>query len=943
MKKLLSLPPNLVGTFHSLDPRFDNSDWFCTCDPADSKLGSGAGTAWLLDQWEKSDTYSNRENQKKIIIHAGGHSRRLPAYASVGKLLAPIPVLRWALGQRIDQTLLSLQLPLYESILSTAKSPLNTLIASGDVCITTDIPVRSVPDADVVCYGLWAEPTLASHHGVFLSRRESPDRLDFMLQKPSVEELARLGQSHYYLMDIGLWLLSDKALNLLRRKSKDPDGNFRFYDLYSQFGRALGSNPSLPDPELSSLTIAIVPLQGGEFYHFGTTRELLSSTLALQNKVADQRLIMHRDTKPNPALFVQNCIMDHRLTSRNNNVWIENSHIAEGWQLTSENVVTGVPANDWTLTLPPGICLDITPLGTSRYVVRPYGYDDTMRGDTAAHDTTFMGQPLSQWLNLRAVELGEPHTDIQSAHLFPIVDNIKDMDIIARWMTSEPSLEEGRRLWLNAERLSADDICSQASLPRLYAQRREFLKLDIPLLADNYRHSIFYQLDLSDLADKMYRLGIPAPDTLPADDSLKNRIRNHMLRARLATLYGDTAHAETDESEAFSAMRQGILSSIESSKCSPIISVLPDQIVWGRSPVRIDLAGGWTDTPPYSIFNGGSVINMAVEPNGQPPLQVFIKPSAKPHIILRSIDLGASETIESYSQLLDFSRVGSPFSIPKAALALAGFAPQFCAHPFSSLSEQLSAIGSGIEITLLSAVPAGSGLGTSSILAATVLGALSDFCGLAWDTDGISSRALALEQMLTTGGGWQDQYGGLLQGVKLLQSGAGLIQRPNVNWLPEGLFTDPTYAPCHLLYYTGITRTAKNILSEIVKRMFLNSSETLDILDSMKHHTREMATAIQRRDFTRFGELTDISWGLNKRLDPGTNPPAVQSIISSVAQYLAGCKLTGAGGGGFLYMVAKDPEAAVRIRGILSQNPTGSGARFVDMAISGRGLQISRS
>ncbi len=183
----------------------------------------------------------------------------------------------------------------------------------------------------------------------------------------------------------------------------------------------------------------------------------------------------------------------------------------------------------------------------------------------------------------------------------------------------------------------------------------------------------------------------------------------------------------------------------------------------------------------------------------------------------------------------------------------------------------------------------------------------------------------------------------LLQGVKLLQSGAGLIQRPNVNWLPEGLFTDPTYAPCHLLYYTGITRTAKNILSEIVKRMFLNSSETLDILDSMKHHTREMATAIQRRDFTRFGELTDISWGLNKRLDPGTNPPAVQSIISSVAQYLAGCKLTGAGGGGFLYMVAKDPEAAVRIRGILSQNPTGSGARFVDMAISGRGLQISRS
>ena len=74
---------------------------------------------------------------------------------------------------------------------------------------------------------------------------------------------------------------------------------------------------------------------------------------------------------------------------------------------------------------------------------------------------------------------------------------------------------------------------------------------------------------------------------------------------------------------------------------------------------------------------------------------------------------------------------------------------------------------------MLSAIPAGSGLGTSSILASTVLGSLNDFCGLGWDKNEIGRRTLVLEQLLTTGGGWQDQFGGLLAGVKLLQTQRG--------------------------------------------------------------------------------------------------------------------------------------------------------------------------
>lgn len=170
----------------------------------------------------------------------------------------------------------------------------------------------------------------------------------------------------------------------------------------------------------------------------------------------------------------------------------------------------------------------------------------------------------------------------------------------------------------------------------------------------------------------------------------------------------------------------------------------------GRSPVRIDMAGGWTDTPPYSLFAGGSVVNIAIELNGQPPLQVYIKPCAEHRIVLRSIDMGAMEVVNTFEELQSYCMIGSPFSIPKAALALAGFVPAFSETAYPSLEKQLEAFGTGIEITLLSAIPAGSGLGTSSILASTVLGSLSDFCGLMWDKNEICRRTLALEQLLTT-------------------------------------------------------------------------------------------------------------------------------------------------------------------------------------------------
>lgn len=912
MKKLLSLPPNLVGWFHDITG-YPKSEWFCTNDPIDHKLGSGGGTTWLLTQaYENEMAHSDANNQKtfdewlssekRLLLHAGGQSRRLPAYAPSGKVLTPVPVFRWERGQRLSQDLLSLQIPLYKKIMDAAPSSLHTMIVSGDVLIRTTQPLQPIPEADVVCYGLWLGPEIAKNHGVFVSSCDTPSVLKCMLQKPSPATLGTIQKDHYYLTDIGIWLLSDKAVKVLMSHKGE-------YDLYSEFGGAMGTEPTLNDEAVKELKVAILPLSGGEFYHFGTSHELLSSTLAIQNLVNDQRLIMHHSRKPHPCIFIQNSITKKAVDSSNEEVWIENSYISEGWSISQKNIITGVPKNNWNITLAPGQCIDIVPMGETQYVVRPYGFNDRFAGEE------------------------------QQRPQFPIVDNIDEAGLVLRYMLHQETEGEdkgkGKAIFNKAQKISAEQISATANLRRLFEQRREFRKHNWSALADNYEHSVFYQLDLNDAAKEFKANGIAMPKPLPDSAPLLTRMKDAMFRG--------------DNDKAFGLLREGIVKTSNANGINmPTLSsmsnkVATDQIVWGRSPVRIDIAGGWTDTPPFCLMEGGSVVNLAIELNGQQPIQTYVKPCREHHVVLKSIDLGASEIVETYEQLADFKRVGSPFSIPKAALALAGFLPQYSQEKYPDLKSQLMAFGCGIEITLLSAIPAGSGLGTSSVLAATVLGTINDFLSLGWDKNEICHKTLVLEQLLTTGGGWQDQFGGVLQGVKLLQTCKGFEQQPIVHWLPTDLYTQPEYQACHLLYYTGITRTAKTILAEIVQKMFLNDHDQVALLREMKAHSLQMYEAIQRNDFKEMGKLVGKTWLQNQAIDAGTNPMEVKKLTDLIDDLCLGHKLPGAGGGGYLYMVAKDPEAAARIKVILNANRPNGNARFVGMNLSKTGLQVSRS
>ncbi len=496
-------------------------------------------------------------------------------------------------------------------------------------------------------------------------------------------------------------------------------------------------------------------------------------------------------------------------------------------------------------------------------------------------------------------------------------------------------------MWLNAKRYSADEIAAYANLSRLQAQRLDYSIDSWRAIARNHHNSVFYHIDLEHAARKYIELGLELPEPLSEDETLMRRISYYMFSAQVKRLRGEGY--EEDEEYAFELLREGSLRYTNLEPQSPKLDVFEDQIVWGRSPVRIELGGGWSDTPPYCYMNGGVVINFAIELNGQPPLQTYIKSCKEPKIILRSIDLGASEEITTYESLQEFNKIGSPFSIPKAALCLAGFSAGFSTEKYTSLEEQLKAFGSGIEISLLSAIPAGSGLGTSSILATTVLASISDFCKLSWDMREICKRALMLEQLLTSGGGWQDQYGGALPGIKLLKTGSGYDQSAMISWLPDTIFTSVEYAPCHLLYYTGITRTAKNILKEVVRGIVLNSSYYLDMISEFKSHALAMQDAIQRGAFEEYGVLVSKTWEYKQMINSDTNVEAVSNIISQVEDYCLGYFLPGAGGGGYMYMVAKNPLAAAQIKRILTQTPPNERARFVEMSISTTGLQVSRS
>lgn len=934
---------------------------FAHADPQEAALGSGGGMAHLLaEAWRVEDDGRSFDEWvqvgRNLVFLSGGESRRLPAYAPTGKLLLPIPVFRWARGQRLDQTLLDLQLPVCERVLAHAPPRARVLLASGDVLLRLGDRLPPFPEVDVLGLGVWAPPETAEQFGAFFMPRGKLGEIAFFLQKPKAARVRDEAGEHLCLVDTGIWLLSARALDVLMRRSGGParpergGWTARRYDFYREFAPCLGSRPTREDEEVQALSCAVVPLPEAQFFHFGTSRQMIESVARLQNLVLDESRVSLGGARQRPDQVTQNCQFPMALRREGNECfWVENSVLGEGWTMAAGHVLTGIPENDWRIRLPAGACLDVVPVGSESFCLRGYGLDDRFEGPLGAVETCWMAKPARTWFEERGLDLAEvkldPDADIYEAPVFPVLAPQQLSGRFVQWLLSSPSTPEPEMgaLWANARRLSARELVREANLTRLYEQRDRLRKACLPTLRANARRSVFLRLDLKATARVFAQTQESVGELEWSEDEALPRAHDAMFRAAVSCRRGHT-DAERHEQAAFTALQSLIRGQAQVTPASPVCAVQEDQIVWARSPVRLDLAGGWTDTPPYCIEHGGKVVNVGVDLNGQPPVQVFARRSERRELVMRSIDLGMEERVRTYAELEQFGDPGAPFALAKAALALAGFLPPFhAAGGHGSLAKQLKAFGSGIEVTLLCAAPKGSGLGTSSILSATVLAALSDLCGLGWDRNELLSRTLALEQMLTTGGGWQDQAGALFRGVKLIETSPGLPQRPTVRWLPAHLFERDHANRTMLLYYTGITRLARNLLGGIVRAMLLNSAEHLGALEEIGANAEEAAAAVQACDYDGLAASVRRSWVLNQRLDPGANPTAVQAVLSALRTDLAGAKLLGAGGGGYLLMMAKNETAGQRIREKLTAHPLNRRSRFVNFSVSNEGLQVTRS
>ena len=175
-----------------------------------------------------------------------------------------------------------------------------------------------------------------------------------------------------------------------------------FYELYAGMGPCMGSHPAVHDDEIGSLTCAVVPLPDAEFYHFGTSRQMIESVSALQNRSLDQRGQSHLSLKPHPDMYVLNS--DFAFSSRssaNKLLWVENCILPAGLPLTSENVLTNLPATIGTLSLAPGVCVDTPPVGESAHCLRVYGFDDAFKGAIGDASTQWLGEACPLWFQRR--------------------------------------------------------------------------------------------------------------------------------------------------------------------------------------------------------------------------------------------------------------------------------------------------------------------------------------------------------------------------------------------------------------------------------------------------------------------------------------------------------------------------------------------------------------
>lgn len=321
-----------------------------------------------------------------------------------------------------------------------------------------------------------------------------------------------------------------------------------------------------------------------------------------------------------------------------------------------------------------------------------------------------------------------------------------------------------------------------------------------------------------------------------------------------------------------------------------------------KLPLRVNWGGGWSDTPPYCNENGGTVLNVAILLNGQKPVEVTLEKISEKKIVFDSRDMDVHGEFDTIEPLQATGDPFDPFALQKACLLACGIIPK----EGSSLEEVLDRLGGGFEMhSEVTNVPKGSGLGTSSILSAACVKAVFEFMGIEYTEEDLYAHVLAMEQIMSTGGGWQDQVGGITPGLKYITSMPGIDQQLKVTHIEIPEAAKKELDDRFVLIYTGQRRLARNLLRDVVGRYVGNEPDSLFALEEIQKTAALMRFELERGNVDGFAKLLDYHWELSKKVDAGSSNTLIEQIFSSIEELIDGKLVCGAGGGGFLQAILK--------------------------------------
>ena len=952
-------------------------------DWRDERIGSGGATIQALGALMKRTLFRLRSevsgihlegwwnNQRVLMVHSGGDSRRLPQYSLAGKLFTALPVKTpWGDVSTVFDELLLL------STAWAAKLGTGLLVASGDVLLTFDPNQLTWGRNGVSGVGILQPAEIGTQHGVYIS--DDDGRVYSFLQKASVKDITTAGGLHegdLVAVDTGLLAFSPEAaakLTTLSGVVEESNDRLRLtqscleleykdttppvIDIYQQVTGIL-TGQLLPNADGDAVLRNIarvlhkVPfwcsIVRGSFTHVGTTtlfRKLMTEETDFTKQYAVQQRL---GNVSQPGLRSAGVMIDSVLAAGGEigvGAMAIECNLSWPVRIARGSVVHGLEGINHPIEIPEDTVVHQVPVNPPEskdsILIRVYGVNDDPKVPVSTWKATWFGRPILDeledlGLNLKLVWPGLPPEEwtLWNAQLFPAT-TIEDAWSCARWMMhlgssfSPDAWKASTRLSLATSAQWADSSKLVAANTRRLQRNWQSTAVDLATSGVDVRPLLAYSPGIASLAEVGMTLLQQANRV--QSSSITTAASRTFLASQFLGQAGLGQQAEDAKNEAFRLVSASIQAP-EGGRPLDGRTYLRTEVTV-RAPARIDLGGGWSDTPPFCLDWGGTVLNIAIKLNGEYPISATVRRLDEPILRLASEDTKQSLILTNVDEIL-FSIAGDPFAVHKAALQMTDLF-----EGTESLAEILKRLGGGLEVITRVNLPLGSGLGTSSILGAALVKAIWEMFGLKESDQMLNERVLRLEQIMTTGGGWQDQAGGIFPGAKLVLSGPGRRQRLRVMPVPMTAERQRQLESRLILYFTGIRRIAKNLLQQVVGSYLARETPTIQVLHSIKTLAMEMAYALEHEEWDYLGQLLDRHWKLYQILDPNVTNAPLNGILTKVRPYISGAKLAGAGGGGFFMLLASSENSAAKLREVLRE-VSGNGVVY-DWNIADEGMMV---